>query len=84
MTIPSGPHGAEFVVLGQESKDATSFRCGLCGTRFTHGNLVCTSCPMNAGCEVVKCPQCGYQFPRNSRIVDWGRKLIAVWRSQRG
>ena len=50
--------------------DATEFTCSLCGAHFTHGTLVCVSCPLNAGCEVVKCPSCGFQSPRRSRIVD--------------
>lgn len=57
---------------------ATEFTCALCGTRFTHGALVCGSCPLNAGCEVVKCPSCGYQFPRRSRIVDLARRLVGL------
>ena len=32
--------------------------------------------PLNAGCEVVKCPSCGYQFPRRSRIVDLARRMF--------
>jgi len=73
------PDATPFVarpVGGGETHDATSFHCPLCGARFTHGTLVCTSCPLNVGCEIVKCPSCGYQFPRRSRLVDWARRLI--------
>jgi len=55
---------------------ATGFSCPLCGGRFSHGTLVCGSCPLNAGCEVVKCPSCGYQFPRRSRLVSWAQRLL--------
>ena len=55
---------------------STAFDCPLCGGRFTHGTLVCGSCPLNAGCEIVKCPSCGYQFPRRSRLVTWVQKLL--------
>ncbi|HKF41680.1 MAG TPA: hypothetical protein VKG01_01140 [Thermoanaerobaculia bacterium] len=56
----------------------TSFTCGLCGEVFTHGGQVCSACPMSNGCDLVKCPACGYQFPRSSRLADaiarlWGR-----------
>ncbi|HZN55127.1 MAG TPA: hypothetical protein VFB67_07365 [Candidatus Polarisedimenticolaceae bacterium] len=56
--------------------EGTVFACALCGSRFTHGALVCTGCPLNAGCEVIKCPSCGYQSPRRSRIVDAARRLF--------
>lgn len=70
------PELVPFVPKPQDAGDATEFQCSLCGQRFTHGTLVCVSCPLNAGCEVVKCPSCGYQFPRRSRIVDFARRLF--------
>lgn len=55
---------------------ATVFDCPLCAARFSHGALACGGCPLNLGCDVVKCPNCGYQFPRTSRIVTWARRLV--------
>ena len=56
----------------------TAFACALCGLRFTHGGQVCASCPITHGCEeLVRCPRCGFQFPRSSRIVTWLRRLGA-------
>jgi hypothetical protein len=52
----------------------TEFRCGLCGARFTHGEQVCGACPLAAGCDLVRCPSCGYQFPRRSALVDMVRR----------
>ncbi len=75
---PAQPELEPFVEAQEASGDATAFVCSLCGARFTHGTLVCRSCPLNAGCEVVKCPSCGYQFPRRSRIVDIVRRLLGV------
>jgi hypothetical protein len=74
----SEPHPAAvpFVREADPAGDATKFTCALCGARFTHGTLVCVSCPLNAGCEVVKCPACGYQSPRRSRIVDFVRGIF--------
>lgn len=69
------PDRTPFVPLGT-ADDATAFSCPLCGGHFSHGTLVCGSCPLNAGCEVVKCPSCGYQFPRRSRIVDLARRMF--------
>jgi Fe2+ transport system protein FeoA len=60
----------------------TAFACALCGLRFTHGGQVCASCPITHGCEdLIRCPRCGYQFPRGSRTVAWLQRL---WRRLRG
>jgi len=60
----------------------TAFACALCGLRFTHGGQVCASCPITHGCEeLVRCPRCGYQFPRGSRTLAWVQRL---WRRLRG
>ena len=67
-----------FVAKGGTQVEATEFSCSLCGARFTHGTLVCGSCPLNAGCEVVKCPSCGFQSPRRSRIVSAVQRLLRV------
>ena len=73
----SGDPGATpFVTVGEPSGESTVFDCPLCGAGFSHGALVCASCPLHMGCDVVKCPNCGYQFPRTSRIVTWARRLV--------
>jgi len=60
----------------------TAFACALCGLRFTHGGQVCASCPITHGCDdLVRCPRCGYQFPRGSRTLAWAARL---WRRLRG
>jgi len=58
-----------FTPLPSHATDATLFVCALCGARFTHGGQVCGACPMTTKCELVKCPNCGYQFPRGSRLL---------------
>jgi Fe2+ transport system protein FeoA len=61
--------------------EATAFACALCGLRFTHGGKVCASCPITHGCDdLVRCPRCGYQFPRGSRTLAWVQRL---WRRLR-
>jgi Fe2+ transport system protein FeoA len=56
--------------------EETAFACALCGLRFTHGGQVCASCPITHGCdELVRCPRCGYQFPRGSRTLAWLQRL---------
>lgn len=76
MTVGIPPEGVPFAPVGAVADGrATTFHCPLCGARFSHGTLVCGSCPLRVGCDVVKCPGCGYQFPRSSRIVEWWRRL---------
>jgi hypothetical protein len=58
----------------------TEFTCALCGARFTHGGETCGACPLAAGCDLVRCPACGYQFPRRSSLVDAWRRLSARFR----
>jgi hypothetical protein len=65
-----------FEGLHGEPGVSSVFTCALCGGRFTHGEKVCGSCPLNRGCEVVRCPNCGYQFPRESVIVRWVTRLL--------
>jgi Fe2+ transport system protein FeoA len=69
---------SEFLAAGA---DEDAFACALCGLRFTHGGQVCASCPIGAGCDdLVRCPRCGYQFPRRSRIASW---IAALWARRR-
>jgi hypothetical protein len=70
----------DFEPVGREPGEATVFACGLCGCRFAHGVRACGACPMSTGCELVKCPNCGFQFPRSSRVVAWARRLGAWFR----
>ena len=72
---PSAALPIAFVNVSDASSHATTFSCSLCGSRFTHGTMVCTSCPLNAGCDIIKCPNCGYQFPRSSKLVEWAKRM---------
>ena len=74
------PRDVPFRTRDGGASEATAFACPLCGARFTHGTLVCGACPLNAGCEIVKCPSCGYQSPRRSRIVGWAQRLLQAAR----
>lgn len=68
----SGPSwlDAAFRPLPADGDPGTLFLCSLCGCRFTHGGQVCGACPMSTGCDLVKCPHCGFQFPRSSHIAN--------------
>ena len=59
----------------------TRFCCGLCGAVFTHGDQACGGCAMGAACLLVKCPRCGDQFPRESRLAGLVGRLLDRWRS---
>lgn len=78
MRTPAGPafHAAD------EFTPATVFECGLCGLRFTHGDLVCAGCALGSGCLLVKCPGCGFQFPRGSQTLSLARRLFARLRGR--
>ena len=58
------------------ARSGSVFHCALCGNSFTHSGLVCGTCPMQTACALVKCPNCGYQFPRSSVVVDFFRRMF--------
>lgn len=71
------PLDRPFEPLPAHPTEATAFTCDLCGARFMHGGQVCGSCPMTTRCLLVKCPNCGFQFPRESLVVNLVRRLFA-------
>lgn len=80
MSGETRPDAIPFVEAGDDAGAATVFSCPLCRAAFRHGTLACGGCPMNAGCDILKCPQCGYQFPRSSRIVEFAKRLFGTAR----
>lgn len=52
--------------------------CGLCGHAYSESaHSGCQSCPMNDGCLMTCCPNCGYSAPdpRNSKLLAAARGL---------
>lgn len=55
-------------------------KCALCGFEFSESDAKrpCASCPLGAKCDLVCCPNCGYQAPREprwlSRLRRWRRR----------
>ncbi len=54
--------------------DATH-QCPLCSFRFAgaecHG-----SCPMSAGCSMIRCPRCAYEFVEDGVLARLFRRMI--------
>jgi Fe2+ transport system protein FeoA len=53
-----------------------SCRCPLCGAGITGGGSSCASCPLAWSCDLLRCPRCGYEFPRGSRLLAWAKRLL--------
>lgn len=50
--------------------------CGLCGHSYAKSaHSGCQSCPLNDGCLMTCCPNCGYSAPdpRNSKLLAAAR-----------
>ncbi len=47
-------------------------KCALCGFEFSESEAKrpCASCPLGAKCDLVCCPNCGYQAPREPRWLS--------------
>lgn len=53
-----------------------SCRCPLCGAGIAGGGSTCATCPLAFSCDLLRCPSCGYQFPRGSRLLAWAKRLL--------
>ena len=51
-------------------------KCPLCQHVFPLEGAVCSGCGMTGGCEMIKCPRCGYKFVEESKIVSFFRKFF--------
>jgi Fe2+ transport system protein FeoA/rubredoxin len=59
-------------------------KCALCGYEFSEheGQTDCQGCPLAGLCSMVRCPNCGYDNPRGSKL---GGVIHRLWhRVQRG
>jgi len=54
-------------------------KCSFCGHEFEEQESVasCSSCPMHKNCNKYKCPNCGYEIPKEPKIISiikkWGK-----------
>jgi len=60
------------------SEAAPRTTCSLCGHELTLEELMAchSSCPMAAGCALVRCPDCGAEFPRPGPVTRWLERLL--------
>lgn len=49
--------------------------CPLCGFRFD-GAECRGACPMSAGCEMIRCPRCAYEFVEDGVVARLLRRLL--------
>jgi len=51
--------------------------CPFCGYRFDENSTgdTCQGCPLHDKCNLAKCPNCGYEMPRESRLLKALRAL---------
>ncbi len=57
--------------------------CPLCGHKYDASKAVChTSCPLGASCNLICCPNCGYQVPNEDRM-GLTKKLRQLWNMAR-
>lgn len=51
--------------------------CGMCGHPFAYEEgVACSTCPFAAGCALVKCPRCGFEFPPESKLVSLAARIV--------
>jgi len=50
------------------------YKCPLCGFKFDATDVKCRSCPMSKSCNVTCCPNCGYGFTGESRLIEWFKR----------
>lgn len=57
--------------------------CPLCGYRFDVADMAChTACPLGKDCNLLCCPNCGYQAPDEDRMWITGT-LKRVWEARK-
>lgn len=58
-------------------KEATVYTCPLCRNTFS-GTECHASCGMSAGCSMVRCPNCSYEFVEEGTIANLLRKVFGL------
>lgn len=51
--------------------------CPLCGFEFSRSDTLCHhGCPLAAGCPLVRCPNCEYEYPERPAGGSWIVRLL--------
>ncbi|UCG75669.1 MAG: ferrous iron transport protein A [Gemmatimonadota bacterium] len=52
--------------------------CPMCGYEFDREDTLCGhGCPLGSLCNLVRCSNCGYEFPDAPRRRSWLRRLLS-------
>lgn len=56
-------------------------KCSFCGREFDEAASAksCSGCSLFGGCQLLKCPHCGYESPRETRLV----RALKQWKQGR-
>ena len=55
----------------------TYLHCSLCVFEYEKQATRCAQhCPLRQYCRLVRCPNCGYEFPEPSRPLTWFQQLF--------
>jgi len=49
--------------------------CPLCGHKFEEFTQSCAGCPLNSNCNLICCPNCGYKYAQESKIINYFKKF---------
>ncbi len=56
-----------------------TFTCPVCGGELKEHVSGCSTCPMNGGCEMMCCENCGYEtVAPKSVTVDFVKRLLKL------
>ncbi|HWQ84387.1 MAG TPA: hypothetical protein VN363_07465 [Anaerolineales bacterium] len=53
--------------------------CPMCGFEYDPASqVVCQGCPLQRGCGLVRCPNCGFETPdlQHSKLAGWAARLF--------
>lgn len=52
-------------------------KCALCGYYFEADEMMeCKGCPFTKGCNMIRCPNCGFEEPADAHLVN----VLKQWR----
>ncbi len=56
-------------------------KCDLCGFEFREeqAGAACKGCSFSRSCSLIKCPNCGYEIPKEPGFI----KALKKWKEKR-